>query len=51
MSAVVARLFFQKRQSLHQIVHARAGAFDPLPQRLILRLEVGILDWAAARLC
>src|SRR2546425_12860326 len=50
MSSIVSRLFFQKRESLHEIVNARARPFDPLPQRLVLRLQLGALDRAAAGL-
>src|SRR6266478_5838334 len=47
MPSVVACLLFQKRKPLHEIVDAGARPFDPLPQRLVLRFELGVLDRAA----
>src|SRR3989442_6701626 len=47
MPSIVACLLFQKRKPLHEIVDAGARPFDPLPQRLVLRLELGVLDRAA----
>src|SRR6266478_6202473 len=50
MASIIACLFFQERESLHEIVNARARPLDPLPQRLVLRLQLGVFDRAAAGL-